>query len=95
MSSVWKIKLAKEPTLRSCPNVKVYRAPFTAGDIGVQNSSERISGPVRAPSVVRPTMKAGLLKDSERRIAQSVVLPRPFSPEYEREKLERSEKQRS
>jgi len=26
MSSVWKIKLVKESTLRSCPNIKVYRA---------------------------------------------------------------------
>jgi hypothetical protein len=42
MSSVWKIKLIKESTLRSCPNSKVYRAPSTAGGIGVQNSFESI-----------------------------------------------------
>ena len=31
MSSVWKIKLVKESTLRSCPNIKVYKAHSTAG----------------------------------------------------------------
>jgi len=43
MSSVWKIKLVKESTLRSCPNIKVYRVPSTAGGIGVQSSFESIS----------------------------------------------------
>jgi hypothetical protein len=34
MSSVWKIKLVKESTPPSCPNIKVCRAPSTAGGIG-------------------------------------------------------------
>ena len=31
------------------------------------------------PSVFRPMIKAGVFVNSERKIAQSVVLPRPFS----------------
>ena len=43
MSSVWKIKLVKESTLRGYSNIKVYRAPSTGGGIGVQSSFESIS----------------------------------------------------
>ena len=37
------------------------------------------SGGSILPSVFRPMTKSGVLVDSERRMAQSVVLPRPFS----------------